>query len=99
MTEGSGDQLRDWRRSRGWDVPELARQLRRAAEEPIAAHDGLLRMIRGWERGDHRLSERYELLYRRLGRPNLLRSRLRSPLWRATSVAPGRTTRRAATPS
>jgi len=24
-------------------------------------------MIRGWERGDHELSERYELLYRRLG--------------------------------
>jgi hypothetical protein len=24
-------------------------------------------MIRGWERGDHELFERYELLYRRLG--------------------------------
>ena len=70
MTECSGGELRDWRRSRGWDVPELARQLRRAAEEPIAAHDGLVRMIRGWERGDHRLSERYELLYRELGLPD-----------------------------
>lgn len=70
MTEGSGGELRDWRRSRGWDVPELARQLRRAAGEPIAAHDGLVRMIRGWERGDHRLSERYELLYRKLGLPS-----------------------------
>ncbi|HEY6315857.1 MAG TPA: XRE family transcriptional regulator [Streptosporangiaceae bacterium] len=70
MTEGSGGELRDWRRSRGWDVPELARQLRRAADEPIAAHDGLVRMIRGWERGDHRLSERYELLYRKLGLPD-----------------------------
>ena len=69
MTEGSGDELRDWRRSRGWDVPGLARQLRRAADEPIAAHDGLVRMIRSWERGDHRLSERYELLYRKLGLP------------------------------
>jgi hypothetical protein len=69
MTEGNGGELRDWRRSRGWDVPELARQLRRAASEPIAAHDGLVRMIRGWERGDHRLSERYELLYRKLGQP------------------------------
>lgn len=27
-------------------------------------------MIRGWERGDHRLSERYELLYRKLGLPD-----------------------------
>jgi tetratricopeptide (TPR) repeat protein len=69
MTEGSGGELRDWRRSRGWDVPELARQLRRAASEPVAAHDGLIRMIRAWERGDHRLSERYELLYRKLGLP------------------------------
>jgi len=69
MTESSGGELRDWRRSRGWDVPDLARQLRRAASEPIAAHDGLVRMIRGWERGDHRLSERYELLYRKPGLP------------------------------
>ena len=50
-------------------MPELARRLRRAADEPIAAHDGLVRMIRAWERGDHRPSERYELLYRRLGLP------------------------------
>jgi len=48
-------------------VPQLARQLRRAATEPIAAHDGLVRMIRSWERGAHALSERYELLYRSLG--------------------------------
>jgi len=48
-------------------VPELARQLRRAATEPVAAHDALIRMIRAWERGDHRPSERYELLYRKLG--------------------------------
>ncbi|MGH3287165.1 MAG: hypothetical protein ACRDPD_21175 [Streptosporangiaceae bacterium] len=45
----------------------MARQLRRAARKPIAAHDALVRMIRGWERGDHELSERYELLYRELG--------------------------------
>jgi hypothetical protein len=67
MTGIVGGTLREWRRSRGWDVPEMARQLRRAADEPIAAHDGLLRMIRAWERGNHDLSERYELLYRRLG--------------------------------
>jgi hypothetical protein len=67
MTGISGNDLRQWRRSRGWDVPELARQLRRAATEPVAAHDALVRMIRAWERGDHRPSERYELLYRKLG--------------------------------
>src|SRR5690349_24282329 len=67
MTRISGSDLREWRRSRGWDVPELARQLRRAAREPIAAHDALVRMIRAWERGDHHPSERYELLYRKLG--------------------------------
>lgn len=64
-----GNTLREWRRARGWDVPQLARQLRRAAREPIAAHDGLVRMIRSWERGAHALSERYELLYRALGLP------------------------------
>ena len=67
MTGNSGGDLREWRRSRGWDVPELARQLRRAASEPVAAHDALVRMIRAWERGDHRPSERYELLYHKLG--------------------------------
>ncbi len=67
MTGISGSDLRDSRRSRGWDVPELARQLRRAASEPVAAHDALVRMIRAWERGDHHPSERYELLYRKLG--------------------------------
>jgi hypothetical protein len=65
-----GGELRVRRRSRGWDVPELARRLRRAADEPVAAHEGLVRMIRAWERGDHRPSERYELLYRRLGLPS-----------------------------
>jgi hypothetical protein len=42
----------------------MARRLRRASSEAIAAHEGLVRMIRGWERGDHEISERYELLYR-----------------------------------
>jgi tetratricopeptide (TPR) repeat protein len=62
--------LRAWRRSRGWDVPELARQLRVAADKAgvrVADHDGLIRMIYAWERGDHQVSERYELLYRALG--------------------------------
>ena len=78
MTADNGSELREWRRTRGWDVPELARRLRRAADEPVAAHEGLVRMIRAWERGDHHPSERYELLYRRLGclrgtRMNLIR--------------------------
>jgi tetratricopeptide (TPR) repeat protein len=70
MPGSDGETLRAWRRSRGWDVPELARQLRRAAREAditVAAPAGLIRMIYAWERGDHDLSERYELLYRALG--------------------------------
>jgi hypothetical protein len=67
LTGIDGGTLREWRRSRGWDVPKTARELRHVASEPVAAPDALVRMIRGWERGDHELSERYELLYRRLG--------------------------------
>ena len=67
LTGIDGGTLREWRRSRGWDVPKTARELRRVASEPVAAPDALVRMIRSWERGDHELSERYELLYRRLG--------------------------------
>jgi hypothetical protein len=43
-----GAALRAWRRSRSWDVPEMARQLRRAARDTgqtVAARSGLLRMI------------------------------------------------------
>jgi hypothetical protein len=65
MTGISGGMLREWRRARGWDVPEMARQLRRAAApSPLPAHDALLRMIRRWEREGLR-TERYELLYRK----------------------------------
>ena len=46
MAVTNGGELREWRRSRGWDVPELARRLRRAADEPVAAHEGLVTMIR-----------------------------------------------------
>jgi len=70
MSGLDGEMLRAWRRSRGWDVPELARQLRRAAREAdivVAAPTGLTRMIYAWERGDHDLSERYELLYQAVG--------------------------------
>jgi hypothetical protein len=34
MTADNGGELRECRRSRGWDVPELARRLRRVADEP-----------------------------------------------------------------
>ena len=70
MTSTDRQILREWRRSRGWDVPEVARQLRHAAREagvPIATHAGLVRMIYAWERGDHKLTERYQLLYGALG--------------------------------
>lgn len=62
-----GGTLRQWRRSRGRDVPAMARELRRAAGgESLAAHDALIRMIRRWERKGL-TTERYELLYRSLG--------------------------------
>lgn len=65
MTGIDGGTLREWRRSRGWDVPETARRLRRAAgEDTLPVHDALVRMIRRWEREGLR-TERYELLYRK----------------------------------
>lgn len=68
MTGIDGRTLREWRRARGWDVPALARELRRAAEggDTVPVHDALVRMIRRWEREGLR-TERYELLYRSLG--------------------------------
>lgn len=58
-----GDVLRAWRRARGWDVPETARRLRKAAKgAPVADHEALVRMVRRWEREGLR-TERYELLY------------------------------------
>lgn len=68
MPRIDGQALRAWRRSQGWDVPKLARHLRQAADgEAVPAHDSLVRMIRGWEAGRHRMSERYELLCRKAG--------------------------------
>jgi hypothetical protein len=66
MPHTDGPTLRAWRRARGWDAPEMARQLRGAAREvrqPVAEHGGLVRMVYSWERGDHDVSERYALLY------------------------------------
>jgi len=65
-----GASLREWRRSRGWDEPRLAREVREAARrrgESCAVQHGLVKMIKAWERGDHRISERYELLLHGLG--------------------------------
>src|SRR5579859_697405 len=64
MARISGETLRALRRSRDWDVPRMARELRSAAgAEQVPSHASLIRQIRGWESGDHEISERYELLY------------------------------------
>ena len=58
--------LRRWRESKGWDVPRMARELRRAARESgedVAAHHSLVKMIPQWERGNRAPRERYRLLY------------------------------------
>ena len=66
MTDVTSETLRRWRQSKGWDVPRMARELRKAARdsgEDIAAHHGLVKMIPQWERGDRAPRERYQLLY------------------------------------
>ena len=66
MTDVTGETLRSWRQSKGWDVPRMARELRKAARdsgEDVAAHHGLVKMIPQWERGDRAPRERYRLLY------------------------------------
>ena len=71
MTDVTGETLRQWRESQGWDVPRMARELRKAARnsgEDVAAHHGLVRMIPQWERGKRLPRERYRLLYRQIFR-------------------------------
>lgn len=61
-----GGTLRAWRRSRSWDVPQMARELLTAARKAgvsVASLTGLIQMVYAWERGDHELTERYLLLY------------------------------------
>ena len=66
MTDVTSETLRRWRQSQGWDVPRMARELRKAARdsgEDVAAHHGLVKMIPQWERGERAPRERYRLLY------------------------------------
>ena len=66
MRDVTSETLRSWRESRGWDVPRMARELRKAARnsgEDVAAHHGLVKMIPQWERGNRAPRERYRLLY------------------------------------
>ena len=66
LTDVTGEILRSWRQSQGWDVPRMARELRKAARdsgEDVAAHHGLVKMIPQWEQGGRAPRERYRLLY------------------------------------
>ena len=65
LADMTGETLRLWRESKGWDVPRMARELRKAARdtgEDVAAHHGLVKMIPQWERGGRAPRERYRLL-------------------------------------
>ena len=69
LTDVTGETLRRWREGKGWDVPRMARELRKAARdsgEDVAAHHGLVKMIPQWERGGRVPRERYRLLYRKI---------------------------------
>ena len=66
LKDVTGEALRRWRESQGWDVPRMAREIRKAARdsgEDVAAHHGLVKMIPQWERGSRAPRERYRLLY------------------------------------
>lgn len=66
LTDVTSEALRRWRESQGWDVPRMARELRKVARdsgEDVAAHHGLVKMIPQWERGARAPRERYRLLY------------------------------------
>ena len=67
MPRPDGATLRAWRLSRHWAVPEMARQVRRAAGDAqdthVAEPRALKAMIHKWERDAVEISERYMLLY------------------------------------
>jgi transcriptional regulator with XRE-family HTH domain len=60
-----GARLRDERKRRGWDKPEMARQLADALTGPRVDHDTLVSYVKRWEPGKVRVSERYRLAYAR----------------------------------
>jgi len=69
VTDVTSQTLRLLRESQGWDVPRMARELRKAARdtgEDVAAHHGLVKMIPQWERGSRVPRERYRLLYQKI---------------------------------
>ncbi|MGH3377105.1 MAG: transcriptional regulator [Actinoallomurus sp.] len=63
------DRIREERRARGWDKPEMARQLAHAAgaaRSSFPSHESLLSYVKRWERGAvDEISERYRILYGR----------------------------------
>ena len=66
MSQQLGAWLRARRRDRGWDVPEMARQLAKAAggdRDALPGMDSLIAYVRRWERSGCGISERYMLLY------------------------------------
>jgi transcriptional regulator with XRE-family HTH domain len=66
MSRALGAWLRQERQARGWDVPEMAHRLRRAAtsiDGTLPSKDILIAQVRRWERGRVGVSERYKLLY------------------------------------
>ena len=68
MSDVTSQTLRQWRESKGWDVPRMARELRKAARdtgEDVAAHHGLVKMIPQWERDNRTPRQRHRLLYPR----------------------------------
>jgi hypothetical protein len=65
VSKDNGEWLRKQRQSRGWNVPEMCRQLRQAAgavADKLPGNDCLTTMIRRWENGAG-VSERYRLHY------------------------------------
>ncbi|HEY6314127.1 MAG TPA: helix-turn-helix transcriptional regulator [Streptosporangiaceae bacterium] len=63
-----GALIRAERRERGWPVRKMAEMLCGATDNPddLPPVYALVRMIRGWEAGQHRPSEMYRLLYCRV---------------------------------
>jgi transcriptional regulator with XRE-family HTH domain len=60
-----GARLRDERRARGWDRPEMARRLADALTGPRVDHESLVSYVKRWEPGKVAVSERYRLAYAR----------------------------------